>query len=69
VTLDLDFSNVLRFLPQGSHGIVIVRIPANPSLKLLEETVHRFLQAIEKVPIGPELWIVEPDRIRIHQAD
>jgi len=68
VTLDLDFSNILRFPPGRSYGIVIVRVPVNPSLNLLEEIIRRFLKAAVERPIGRELWIVESDRIRIHQS-
>jgi len=35
VTLDLDFSDVLRFPQADAHGIVVIRVPRNPSLALL----------------------------------
>ena len=31
VTLDLDFSDVTRFSPRETDGIVVVRVPRNPS--------------------------------------
>jgi predicted nuclease of predicted toxin-antitoxin system len=69
VTFDLDFSNVLRFPPKRSYGIAIIRLPVSPSLSLLEDIIGRFLRAAKEKPIGRELWIVELDRIRIHQSD
>ncbi len=36
VTLDLDFTDVLRFPPSKSYGIVVIRISRNPSVTLLE---------------------------------
>lgn len=73
VTLDLDFADVIRFPPHESGGIIVIRCPRNPSLPLLERLVRSFLAAIgrptnlgELSPAG-RLWIVEPDRIRIHQ--
>lgn len=69
VTLDLDFSDVLRFPPRLSFGIVVIRVPRNPTLYLLEQLILRFLKALETLPIKNELWIVETNRIRVHQSD
>jgi predicted nuclease of predicted toxin-antitoxin system len=73
VTLDLDFADITRFPPHEVGGIVVIRCPRNPSLALLERLVRSFLAAIDRPtdlgdlsPAG-RLWIVEPDRIRIHQ--
>ena len=67
VTLDLDFANVLRFPPDRSSGIVVIRVPRNPSLPLLQELVRMFLRTLEQTSISKNLWIVETGRIRIHQ--
>lgn len=69
VTLDLDFSDVLRFPPQQSHGIAVIRVPHNPSLPLLEQLINQFLKSLESMPIEKQLWIVETGRIRVHQAE
>lgn len=69
VTLDLDFSNVLRFSPDQSHGIVVIRVPHNPTLPLLELLIRQFLGAIKTMPLEKKLWIVESGRIRIHQTE
>ncbi len=69
VTLDLDFANVTRFPPSKSGGIAIIRLPRNPSLVLLEQLVSQLLQAVAQMPIEHNLWIVEPNRIRIHQSE
>lgn len=69
VTLDLDFSEVLRFPPKGTAGIIVIRVPRNPSLSLLEQLVREFLQALAREPLEHKLWIVEVGRIRIHQSD
>jgi predicted nuclease of predicted toxin-antitoxin system len=67
VTLDLDFADVIRFPPQKIRGIVVIRVPKNPSLSLLEKMVQQLLQ--KTIELSPEsnLWIVEAERIRIHQ--
>jgi predicted nuclease of predicted toxin-antitoxin system len=69
VTLDLDFSDVLRFPPHQSHGIVVIRVPHNPTLSLLEQLIRQFLKALESMSIEKKLWIVETGRIRVHQTD
>lgn len=65
VKLDLDFSNIVRFSPTEANGIVIIRVPRNPSLELLEQLVRQFLQALPHMPLEGKLWIVEVGRIRI----
>lgn len=68
VTLDLDFADVTRFPPDQAGGTVVIRLPRNPSLSLLEELVGQFLQAMSQMPLEGRLWIVEVGRIRVHQA-
>jgi predicted nuclease of predicted toxin-antitoxin system len=69
VTLDLDFADITRFSPAQTSGIVVIRVPQNPSLPLLEQIVRQFLQALAQVPVEKRLWIVEIGRIRIHQLE
>lgn len=69
ITLDLDFSDVIRFPPQNVGGIVVIRVPRNPSLALLEQLIRQFLQTLEQMPLDKNLWIVEVGRIRVHQVD
>ncbi|MFQ5794876.1 MAG: DUF5615 family PIN-like protein [Candidatus Bipolaricaulia bacterium] len=69
VTLDLDFADVTRFPPDQANGIAVIRVPRNPSLALLEQLVQRFLQALTRMSVEKKLWIVEIDRIRIHQTE
>src|SRR5260370_37064022 len=69
VTLDLDFANVTPFPPLQSSGIVVIRLPRNPSLALLEQMVRQFLQALTHMSVEQRLWIVERTRIRIHEPE
>ena len=46
VTLDLDFADVVRFPPHLSAGIAVLRLPKNPSLRLLERLVSELLKAM-----------------------
>ena len=68
VSFDLDFSDVLRFPPEQSKGIVVIRVPQNPSRSLLEQLIRQCLKALASMPVEKKLWIVESGRIRVHQA-
>jgi predicted nuclease of predicted toxin-antitoxin system len=69
VTLDLDFSDITRFSPSSGNGIVVIRLPVNPSIVLLRQLISQFLKALERTPIEKRLLIVEMRRIRIHESD
>jgi predicted nuclease of predicted toxin-antitoxin system len=69
VSLDLDFSDPLRFPPERCAGIVILRVPRNPSLAVFEMLVRQLLAALKEMPFNRGLWIVEPGRIRVHQQE
>ncbi len=69
ITLDLDFADVTRFPPAKAGGIVVIRVPRNPSLSLLAELVRSFLRLAGKMSVEKKLWIVEVDRVRVHQTD
>ncbi len=69
VTLDLDFADVTHFPPSRANGVVVIRVPRNPSLALLEQLVRQFLQALTQISIEKKLWIVEIGRIRIHELE
>lgn len=69
VTLDLDFSDVTRFPPQVSSGIVVIRVPRNPTPIVLGKLVQQFLDALGQAPLDKHLWIVETGRIRVHTFD
>ena len=69
VTLDLDFSDVTRFPPTQSAGIVVIRVPRNPSLHLFQHLCEQFLTMLSQTSVQHQLWIVELGRIRVHQQD
>lgn len=66
VTLDLDFSNVIRYPPEPTPGLVVLRGPDDlfPTVKILIQTLLAGLT--RETPAG-HLWIVEAGRIRIHE--
>ena len=67
LTLDIDFADVLRFPPHPTAGIAVLRLPKNPSLRLLETLAGNLLQFLASESISGRLWIVEPGRVRVHE--
>jgi predicted nuclease of predicted toxin-antitoxin system len=68
LTLDLDFSNPIRFPPGPTPGIVIVR-PPRPILPQIRATLADGLPELKKRPLQGKLWIVEPARIRVYDPN
>ena len=60
LTLDIDFADVLRFPPHRTAGIAVLRLPKNPSLRLLETLAGNLVQLLASQAIRGRLWIVEP---------
>lgn len=68
VTLDLDFANVLRFPPERTEGLAVLRPHGRPTLIVLRALADQLVRAFEGESIAGHLWIVEPARVRIHEA-
>ncbi len=68
VSLDLDFSNVLRFPPERTAGLAVLRPAGRPTLAALNALARQLVQALSVEPLTGRLWIVEPERIRIHES-
>ncbi|HET6284847.1 MAG TPA: DUF5615 family PIN-like protein [Polyangia bacterium] len=69
VTMDLDFSNPLRFPPAKFSGIVVLRPPSRPRIAELESLVRTLAEALTRSTIDGKLWIVEIGRIREYSPD
>src|SRR5437764_1236182 len=59
VTLDLDFSNPLRFRPRDYAGIAVLRLPHRPSHQDLLDLVLTLINGLTQDDITGKLWIVE----------
>lgn len=64
VTLDLDFSNPMRFDPAASAGIAVLRVPAFPTRADLDGAVETLLAGLKARDLAGHLWVVRSDRIR-----
>jgi hypothetical protein len=64
--LNLDFANILRFSPKNTAGIVVYRLPRNPTLIDFELLTKQLLNALETMSTENNFWIVEIRRLRLH---
>jgi predicted nuclease of predicted toxin-antitoxin system len=69
ITLDRDFSQVLRFPPEKSAGIAVLDIGPRATLQGIIGRLTDLLAVVETRAIAGALWIVEPGRVRIHLRD
>lgn len=69
VTLDLDFSNPLRFNPADYAGIVVLRLPARPIPEELTNAVRTLIGGLEREEIIGKLWIIQRGRLRVYQQE
>jgi predicted nuclease of predicted toxin-antitoxin system len=69
VTMDRDFSNVLRYPPKQTAGIAVISPPGKVSRTFLRAMVEAFVEELQKKTIRGKLWTVEPGRIREHEPD
>lgn len=67
ITLDHDFGQVIRFPPATSFGIVVLELPPSANRDVIVSRLKEFLAVLALQPLGKELWIVEPGRVRVHQ--
>lgn len=64
VSLDKDFTSILRFPPARYTGIVVLRLREPVRLEAIENALHRFLAASTATNLAGKLWIIDAHRIR-----
>lgn len=69
VSLDLDFSDIIRFPPYDSHGIVILRPRKRTSVEDIEKLFKQLFEYLKSHTPENQLWIVEAGKIRIHKQN
>jgi predicted nuclease of predicted toxin-antitoxin system len=69
VTLDLDFSNPLRFMPSEYSGIAVLRLPNRPTHQDLIDAIVTLVNALTTQSIIGKLWIIQRGQIRIYQQE
>lgn len=69
VTLDLDFSNPLRFPPERHFGIAVLRLPRQPSPRDLLFACQTLDAALAREKIAGKLWTVQRGRVRKYHPE
>jgi predicted nuclease of predicted toxin-antitoxin system len=69
LTLDLGFSDSVRFVPSRFGGIVVLRLPSKRTPTDLYAALDTFVTAVEGRDVRGKLWIVQGRRIREHQEE
>jgi len=64
VTLDTDFGNILAYPPRDYPGIVVIRSDDQAKSTVLD-FIRRIVAVLMSESPQGQLWIVEPNRIRI----
>ena len=67
VSLDLDFSNPLRFPPMPTEGIVVLR-PHRPTIPLIMALLKSVVPALEDESFQGKLAIAEAGRLRVYDS-
>lgn len=66
ITIDLDFTNILKY-PPPHCGIIVLRIPnSTPVADLIQEVLNA-LNTLKEQSLSDTLVIVEPGRIRVRR--
>lgn len=69
VTLDLDFSNPLRYPPWEYSGIAVLRLPPKTTDEDLFAACQTLVEALASGDITGKLWIVERRRVREYRPE
>jgi predicted nuclease of predicted toxin-antitoxin system len=65
ITADLGFAQILEYPPDRYPGIIVLRHPS-PTLAGMTQLIRQITTAVKTRSPEGHLWIVEPERIRIH---
>jgi predicted nuclease of predicted toxin-antitoxin system len=64
VTLDADFGNIIRYPPQGTPGIIWLRLHP-PTETKIERALDRCLAKLGEQDLTGKLVVVDEDKIRV----
>ncbi len=69
VTLDLGFANPLQFRPSQYAAIAVLRLPARPMPRDLDDAIQTLIGGLAQREIEGRLWIVQRGRVREYQEE
>ncbi|MCB0610963.1 MAG: DUF5615 family PIN-like protein [Lewinellaceae bacterium] len=69
ITLDLDFSNIIRFPADQTNGIIVVRPNRPANFEVMQTMTNLLLDQLSKNDPKGCLWILEPHQLRIRKPE
>lgn len=67
ITLDLDFSNPLRFPPAETEGIAVLRVSDRAGRDEIDAVVEHLTDALSSAELAGHLWVIDASRVRQYQ--
>ncbi|MEX1061542.1 MAG: DUF5615 family PIN-like protein [Patescibacteria group bacterium] len=64
VTLDFDFANPVQFPPDRYSGIIVLKLPKDPTSKDIIDCLNTFANSVDRNDLEGKLRIVSKSRIR-----
>jgi predicted nuclease of predicted toxin-antitoxin system len=64
VTLDQDFTNILRHPPEQTAGIVVIRLHSQ-TLQAVRQIAATLGDLLAREPTRGRLWVVDESRVRL----
>jgi predicted nuclease of predicted toxin-antitoxin system len=64
ITLDTDFSDIRTYRPSDCPGLIVLRLPKQSAAEVVR-MMGRLLEVFRSDQCRGQLWIVEPQRIRV----
>jgi predicted nuclease of predicted toxin-antitoxin system len=68
ITADLDLSDIRHYPPTKTPGYIVLRLPRQSKQALLD-LLAKIIPVLATRPINGQLWIVEPERLRIRGGE
>jgi len=64
VSLDRDFTNILRHPPEATAGIIVIRLQQQ-TLPLIRRAAHTLGELLSRESARGRLWVLDESRLRI----
>ncbi|MBP7049571.1 MAG: hypothetical protein KBE65_01005 [Phycisphaerae bacterium] len=64
ITLDTDFADIRTYPPAEYPGLLVLRLVKQSTPEVLR-VIRRLLEVLKTADCRGQLWIVEPERIRV----